>query len=149
MRNSPRLWTATVAGSCLILQPASRDPGVLGCIAQSVFTCGSWGAWCLTYRTWRWRAALHILTCKHANVRGPAESAPMLIISVCSRFLKTQTDPPTRTGGKDRVTLSQFLFFIFFFFRIYGLDLGLLPAFSQCHLKGESELITSAVPWAR
>lgn len=40
----------------------------------------------------------------------PAESAPMLIISVCSRFLKTQTDPPTRTGGKDQVTLSQFFF---------------------------------------
>lgn len=57
-------------GSCLILQPALRVPGVLGCIAQSVFTCGSWGAWCLTYWTWRWRAALHILTCKHANVQG-------------------------------------------------------------------------------
>lgn len=64
-------------------------------------------------------------------------------------FLKN-TNWPTYTNGRKGSSnpLSVFIFY-FFFFRIYGLDLGLLPAFSQCHLKGESELITSAVPWAR
>lgn len=100
-------------GSCLILQPALRVRGVLGCIVQSVFTCGSWerGTW-LTEPGGGERHSIY----SRANTPmcKPAESAPMLIISVWSRFLKTQTDPPTRTGGKNQVTLSQFLFFIFF-----------------------------------
>lgn len=101
-------------GSCLILQPALRDPGVLGCIAQCVYVwkLGSVVLDLLNLEVASGTPHTHVQTRQCAR---PAESAPMLIISVCSRFLKTQTDPPTRTGGKDRVTLSQFLFFLIFF----------------------------------
>lgn len=129
----------------LILEPVLRVSGVLGCVVENVFTCGSRarGTWLTEPGGGEWHS---IYSRASTPVCNPAESAQMWIISAWSRFLKTQTDPPTRTGRKNQVTLSQFL--LLFFFVIYGLDLGLLPAFSQCHLKGESELITFIVPCA-
>lgn len=134
--------------SRLLFDPPARV-ACLGCAWLRCVECVyMWKlrAWYLTYWAWRWRAALHILTCKHANVQARWISPNVNYFRMVT-FLKNSYWP-TYTNRQRESSNPLSVFTFCFFFRIYGLDLGLLPAFSQWHLKGESELITSVVPCA-
>lgn len=111
----PRLWTATITARVWSsgLRCVSRV-----CLAVLRRVClhvdaGSAALDLLNLEVASGTPYTHVQTRQCASLLN---QPPMLIISVWSRFLKTQTDPPTRTGGKNQVTLSRFLFFFIFFF---------------------------------
>lgn len=84
---------------------------VVSCILESVFMCGSWG--CGTWLTEPGGGKRHS-TYSRANTQMQAcWISPILIISVCSRFLKTNWPTYTNTAKEssslDRSQLQGFM----------------------------------------